>query len=131
MKKIIIFILSVIFFLSFFDVFSACNYNWWDVWQWLNNCLNWSTLVNGSDAKVEGGFSDKLISWTKTLGSILSLVAVGWIVYWAFQLVISAWSDEKIKKGKDIIKWSILWFLALISAGSIIAIVVNIMYSLG
>lgn len=132
MKKIIIFILSIVLFFSFFPVFSACNYDW-EIWQWLNDCLEWSSLVDGRFATVWNWlwFNTKIISWVKTIGSILSLIAVGWIVYGSFELVISSGADETVSKWKNIIKRSILWFVALLSAGSIIAIVVNIMYALG
>lgn len=133
MKKIILFLLWFFLFLSFFNVvWAACTYDdAWFVWDNLNNCLSWSKLVEVTDASVSWWFKDKIISWVKTIGGVLSLFAVWWIVYGSFQLVISSGSDETVSKWKNIIKWSILWFLALLSAGSVIAIVVNIMYTLG
>lgn len=133
MKKNIITLLSffLIFSLFLFYTAEATTYNSWaTVWDNLDTFLNNSSLVSWTDTSVSWWFKTKIITWVTTLGSILSLIAVWWIVYGSFQLVVSTGDDEKVKKGKDIIKWSILWFLALISAGSIIAIVVNIMYAL-
>lgn len=134
MKKIIIVLLWImLLFFSFFDVFSAgCTYDeGWFVWENLNNCLQWSSLVSVDNALVTDWFKTKIISWVTTIWSVLSLIAVWWIVYGAFELVISSGADETVSKWKNIIKRSIIWFIALLSAGSIIAIVVNVMYSLG
>jgi hypothetical protein len=43
---------------------------------------------------------------------------------------LSGGNDDKIKKAKDIVKWWIVWFLWVISAGLLIALVVNIMFSI-
>lgn len=131
MKRIIIVLLWIMLFFSFFDTFSAdCTYEG-DTKTNLNNCLEWSKLVNVTNVAINDGFKTKIISWVTTIGSVLSLIAVWWIVYGAFELVISSGADETVSKWKNIIKRSILWFIALLSAGSVIAIVVNVMYSLG
>lgn len=134
MKKIIlIFILlfSIFFIWSISFAVSDCIYDEGnpDIWSQLDNCLTWTALIDGSDVKIEGWFKTSILSIVEKIGIFLSIIAVGSIVYWAFMLTISTWEDEKIKKWKDIVKWWIFWFLAVISAGWLIAVVVNLIYS--
>lgn len=138
MKKIlIIFILlfSFIFPISIFAVdceikSESFDNGWWDISTSLNSCLEWSSLVDWKDVKIESGFKDKISSWTARIGTVLWLLAVGSIVYWSILLTLNAWEEEKIKKAKDVVKWGIIGFIWVISASTVIAIVVNVMYSL-
>jgi hypothetical protein len=41
------------------------------------------------------------------------------------------WEDEKSKKAKDIIKWSIIWFIWVLTASVIVNLLVNFIYSSG
>jgi len=50
----------------------------------------------------------QVVSWTNALAAFLGLLAVGAIVYGGLLMTLSGGEDEKIKKGKDIIKWSLL-----------------------
>jgi hypothetical protein len=43
---------------------------------------------------------------------------------------LSAWEDEKITKGKEIIKWWILGFIAMILANALIELVINFLYDI-
>ena len=85
---------------------------------------------DGASLDIADGFKKKINSWVQTLGSILAILAVGSIVYWSFLLVISGWEEEKLKKWKDVVKWGIVWFLWVVFASALIAIVVNIMFSI-
>jgi hypothetical protein len=71
-----------------------------------------------------------LKNWTNTIARFLAVLAVFWIVFGWFRFTISAWEDEKITKAKNIIKWSIIGFVWVLTATLIINLVVNIMYSL-
>ncbi|MDD3646680.1 MAG: hypothetical protein PHH06_04730 [Candidatus Gracilibacteria bacterium] len=105
-----------------------------DVSSAINNCLQGSSVLvqsPGDNLTVEGGFKDVIYNWVQNIGGILGLLAIGAITYGAFTLVISSGDDEKLKKGKDIIKWGILGFLGVVLASSIIAIIVNVIYSIG
>lgn len=96
-----------------------------DIWVSLDTCLGGSKLVDGN-----GWFWDKVNTWTMNLAKVFWVLAVWSIVYGALLLVVSTWEEEKIKKAKDIIKWWIIGFLLIIAASTVIALVVNIMYSL-
>ena len=132
-KKIII---SLIFVISIFftlDIVNSanCTYTAWDTSTNIDWCLQSTSLVNPwSDATIEWWFKAKILDWTTNIASFLWLMAVWAIVFWSFMMAISTWEEEKIKKAKDMIKWAIIWFLWVVMAGSLIAIVVNFMYSL-
>ena len=133
MKKIILFLLLSIFSLSFVYAWT-CSYNlWWDIQSSLNNCLSDTTLINPwSDLKTTWeNFSGKIYWITKTIATILALWAVLWIAYWSFLMVTAAWEDEKIKKWKDVIKWSIIGFLWVVLASSLIVLITRFIFDLG
>ena len=96
-------------------------------------CLEWqdSKLVqsNIEDMSIENWFKSKIIDWAKKIAWFLGLIAVWALVYAAFMMAISGWEEEKIKKAKDIVKWTTLWFLWIVTASSLITIIINFMYS--
>lgn len=106
-----------------------CTYNWGSIAWELANCLDDSDLVDPGDALIESGVKQQLLSWTNALWGLLGLLAVGAIVYWAFLMTVSGGDDEKIKKWKDIVKWSLIWFFALISAGSLLRLVTELIFA--
>lgn len=135
MKKIIILSFLILSFIFTFDSFAGnCAFSSWSsLTDNLNGC-EWNitkVVTNSSAYKIEDWFKDIIYDWVKNISVLLSIFAAGAIVYGWFMMVISGWEEEKIKKGKDIVKWSIIWFIWLISAGAIISIVINFMYSLG
>ena len=132
MKKIVSLLLICVAYLCFFSVIHTywnCDYNGWDIWYELDWCLWSSDLVNPWDGLIEWGVKNKIVYWTNQLAMLLWLLAVGAIVYGAFMMTISVWEDEKVKKWKDIVKWSMLWFLWLLLAGWIVRLVIEIMFS--
>ena len=111
MKKIIS-ILSVFLltFFCFFEISHAkeCQYNG-SIEGSLDGCLQGSNLVDASGPTLlEGNVKVQVVSWTNALAAFLGLLAVGAIVYGGLLMTLSGGEDEKIKKGKDIIKWSLL-----------------------
>lgn len=143
MKKIIVFILLLFSsFLIWNSIsYAECDFNVWDSIQWkLNDCFEWkdakSNLVTVSDdwsfenLNIARWFKEVMQWWVQTLGSVLAILAVGAIVYGSLLLVLSGWEEEKLKKWKDVVKWSMLGFLWVIFAGVLITIVVNVMFSL-
>lgn len=107
---------------------SGCKYSEWsDLSSFLDGCKP-STVVWASDMKVEGWFKEKINQWIKNISLILWVLAVWSLVYAWLLMQLSAWEDEKIKKGKNLIKWTLIWFLLLISASGIIYLVVNVFF---
>lgn len=96
----------------------------------LNKCLENSNLVNWSWAEIETWFKTKINEWTAKLATFFWILAVWVIVYWGILMTLTLWEEEKIKKAKEIVKWWIIWFLWIISASTVIVLIVNIMYSL-
>jgi len=101
-----------------------------DIRDALEHCVWSSALVQVEDAYVTGGLKDVLNGWIKKIAGFLALGAIFAIAFGSLKLTLSMWEDEKIKKAKDIIKWWIIGFVAVISAGFLIAVVVNFIYSL-
>lgn len=137
MKKLIFFFLSILVSLTFFSFevsalsFSQkpCQYNG-SIQGSLDGCLSGSDLVNASGPTlIEGNVKVQIITWTNALAAFLGLLAVGAIVYGGLLMTLSWGEEEKIKKWKDIVKWALLWFLALIVSWAIIRIVVELMFS--
>lgn len=137
MKKIICFLLfSFVCIISIFSinsVYAECEYNnnGWIVAN-LDGCLSWedSYLVSPGDGRIENGIKQRVVYWTNAITSALALLAIGAVVYGWFMMTISFGEDERIKKGKDIVKWSLLWFLAAISTGAIIRLVVEVIFDI-
>lgn len=70
----------------------------------------------------------KILFLTKKLITLASILAIWWIVFAAIMLVTAYWDDAKHKKWKDIIKWSILWFVVSIISMQLINAVINLIY---
>lgn len=98
----------------------------------INSCLSNSKVLvqaNNWNLKINDWLKTTLMRWIIKIASLLWLLAVWALVYAAFLFTMSAWEDEKIKKAKDITKRAILWFIWVIWASSLIAILINVMYS--
>lgn len=123
----------IIFGMLFFSDISFaadCDYSGGSIANELEKCLEDSDLVDPGDALIEKWVQQKFLSWTSALWWLLGLLAVGAIVYGAFLMTVSGGNDENIKKGKDIVKWSLIGFFALISAGSLLRLVTEVIFSL-
>lgn len=122
---------------SFFPTFAATSTNYWDydesstVSDNLNNFAP-NTLVWTDKATydIEEDFKAQIWDIVTNISVALSIIAVLALVIAALKMTLSQWKDENIKKAKDIIKWTIIWYLALISAWAIIAILINFIYSI-
>jgi hypothetical protein len=133
-KKIFLFVLLLISFLSIQNtVFWNCNYDPLTnstMISSLENCINWTTLVNSWDAKIDWWFWSYIKTWTNNIALYIWILAVFAIVFGSLKLTLSTWDDEKINKAKAIVKWWIIWFLGVIFASSIINLVIRLVYSL-
>lgn len=135
MKKILLLIVSFLITLLFLNIsfWNNCSYNFDDsndVWGQIDECLNWSYQISWNDVKLDGGFATQIQKWVNNISLYLWILAVWAIVYWALNMTLSAWEEEKIKKSKDIIKWWIIGFIWLISITAIITLIIKIMYSI-
>ncbi len=104
-----------------------------DVYEKLKWCIetNDTGLVKKSSNIWWGDFKETILDFTQTIAGLLWLGAVFSIVFGSILLALSWGDDSRIKKGKDIIKWGIIWFFGVVSAGFLIAMVVNLVYFLG
>ncbi len=107
----------------------GCSYGGGSIASELDGCLNGSNLVNPGDGLIESGIKQKIVYWTSQISGLLGLLAVGAIVYGGLMMTISWGDDEKIKKWKDIVKWALIGFLALIAASGIVRVIVEVMFS--
>lgn len=82
------------------------------------------------DYKLDWGFKTQVNTWIKNISLTLWFLAVGVLVYAGMLFQFAAGEDEKINKAKNLIKYTLLGFLLLISAGSIIFVIINIVYFL-
>lgn len=136
MKKIFWFFISfLILFSSVFYVAEATNCSYENgslsmalEWCFKNSRLAWTDSEN---LKIDGNWFQEIIkSWIWILWIFIWIWAVFAIVYSSFILATSAWQDEKISKAKNILKWSIWWFLALIFAATIVTLIIKLFYSI-
>ena len=131
-SSVLVLIVSIIFIPIFsLTLYATCGWSeWWSVaWQF-DNCLWWTQLVDSAwDMRLDGGFRTQVMNWTTNIATLLWLLAIGWIVYGGLLMTLAAWEDEKIKKWKEIVKWSLIWFLALVSASALVRIVIEFIYS--
>lgn len=131
-KIITLILLSLLFIVSLDFTYSDCTYtkgggNYaWD----LDKCLRDTNLVDSWSLEVDWWFKDFILRWVTIISSFFALLAVFALASWAFKFVTSAWEEEKIKKAKDMIKWSLLWFLVIISSSAIITLVIERFYIL-
>lgn len=133
MKKYLYFCAPLLigFLLFTTGVSASCDYNLNGdiVWN-LQNCLGDSDLVDPGNALIEWGIKQKFIFWTNSIASALSLVAIGAIVYGGLLMTLSIGEDEKIKKGKDVVKWALIWFLAALWAWAVVRLVIEVVFAI-
>jgi hypothetical protein len=89
----------------------AANSKPWVICTGLPGCSNWN------DDTPVFNFMSKLISeWIKYVAVIAVIsIMISWIFY-----IISTWEEEKTKKAKLWIIWSLVWVVISISAWSVI-----------
>ena len=138
MKKIILLFVFILSLFSFWISYWAdCNYDPStssdSISKALDKCLDWSALVDVWDARIDNGwwFQNYIKKWTNNIALYLGVFAVFAIVFGAIMLTISTWEDEKISKAKNIIKWWLIWFIAVITASFIINLIIRVVYDLG
>lgn len=131
-KKTLIIITFIFSIFSFFNISNAGNCRYSE-WISLSSFLNWckpNTVVWWNNMQVEQWFKQKMNKWIKNISLILWILAIWAIVYSWFLMQFSWWEDEQIKKWKNIFKWTLIWFILLISSSWIVYMIINIMFDL-
>lgn len=129
-KKIAIIIITIITIFFWLNVANWTCQLWWDIGSSIETCIWTAKVMKTDDLTVEAWFKDLIVSFVNKIWTILAVVAVGSIAYGSMVIVISWWNDEKIKKWRNIIKWSLVGFLILVSAAWIIKLIIYIVYGL-
>ncbi|NDK08412.1 hypothetical protein EOM39_04155 [Candidatus Gracilibacteria bacterium] len=129
-KKIAIIIITIITIFFGLNVANGTCQLGGDIGSSIETCIGTAKVMKTDDLTVEAGFKDLIVSFVNKIGTILAVVAVGSIAYGSMVIVISGGNDEKIKKGRNIIKWSLVGFLILVSAAGIIKLIIYIVYGL-
>ncbi len=107
MKKIIIFLLGF-FYLSTFA---------WDIPNVPKLGLPWDNVwVSNAIWEIGWDLVSLMIKYTAIVAVISLMLA--WIYY-----ILSGWEDEKVKKAKNWIMWSLIWVLLSVSAWWIIQLI--------
>lgn len=130
MKKIKLFLLSYIFYL-----FWTINYSYAAMAPeincvWLPGCPD-SSIANPSKANVSWDFSNNIV-WKVSVDLVVTFIKyiaviavislmLGWIMY-----ILSWWEEEKAKKAKSWIIWSIVWVFMSVSAWWIITFITQL-----
>lgn len=141
MKKILLLLITSIF-LCIYSVWIAadCSGQNWDakngsadIAAGIENCIGGSKLVTADwnlNVTDGGGFQQKVNDVIGSISQVILLLAVGSLVYAGYLMVFSGWEEENIKKWKDLIKWTLIGFLWLIFASTIVYLIVNLIYDL-
>lgn len=138
MKKILswFFLLLVIFVsFSFSDtIFANCSIEWDDfsISWFLNDCKPSRVVWWWDNYTIDrkSWFWSLIQRWITNISFLLWVLAVGSMVYSALLMQLSWGEDEKITKAKSIFKWTVIWFLLLISVNAILYLVVTLSYEL-
>lgn len=133
MKKIFFSFLTLFFLIASFWNVSASPIWWWNKteipyceWDdcWLNQWVQ-QVKDSGVDWLVTEWKASEYVQWiTAYILWFLSIIAVIIIIYSWFNLLTSAWDEEKAKKSKTIIIFTILWLIIIYLAGPITTFVV-------
>lgn len=98
-----------------------CKWNQCWIEQWVRSIKNIDWIENEASA------SEYIQRVTKYVLWFLALIATLFIIYSWFVLLTSAWDEEKAKKSKTIIMYSIIWIIIIFLAWPIVDFVLNIL----
>jgi hypothetical protein len=85
-------------------------------------------VAGTTDYTLETWLKTQVNKWIANVSILLWFIAVAVLVYAAFLFQFAAGEDENITKAKNVIKYTLLWVLLLISSGSIIYVIINTVY---
>jgi low affinity Fe/Cu permease len=97
----------------------------------IDGCMEDTTVVAvKEDGTIEVWFKNKINKWTNNIALFLGLLSIWAVIYGWLMMTLSTGEDEKIKKAKDIVKWSLLWLLWVILATTIVTLIINLIYGI-
>lgn len=130
MYKIIIISLLIIFNSIINIYWYWCAYNESDtIDNMLKECIEPTNLTKIDNMKIEEWFRETISKWVFNISGVFLLWAIWAIAYAWLLMTISSWEDEKIKKWKDILKWSIVGALVVVSSWTIISIIIKVFFA--
>ncbi len=131
MKKILI-IIALFFWLIFSVNANSCVIDesaWSNISWFLNNCkptkLVWTTKKYDLNT-----LKTETIKIFWNISTVIWIIAVLMIVIAWLMMQFSGGDDWKVKKAKDIIKWTLIWIFVIWMAWTIVFVVINFIFSL-
>lgn len=134
MKKIILWILISFSFLSFFsdvfalDIFTNTNEIIYckdgdecSLWEWTEIVKTWINDINKTDTT--SVYVQKIVIYLLTFISILAVI---YIIYAGFKILISWWNEDDVKKSKTTIISVLIWIIIIWLAYSIVAWIIKL-----
>ncbi len=136
MKKIGTFIcLCLSFAITHQSIYaSGCDFDvseWWNLTEAVEWCIKkWQVTVESKDLVVWRDTNDIINDLIQNIWVILTFWAVIMIVYAGLLMTLSWGNDEKVKKGKDLLKWTLIGYIALLTAGGIVSFIIGFIYDI-
>lgn len=94
-----------------------CDLKWWI--EKVKNTVN--------DIEKDRKFSQYVQDVIQYILGFISLVAVIYIIYAGFMILIWAWDEDKLKKSKQTILYVIIWIVLIWLAYSIVAFIMDML----
>ncbi len=88
---------------------------WYNLSWWLKEVKDTVDLI-----ETDRRFSEYIQDVVKYLLGFVTVIAIIYMIYWWFTMMISAWDEEKVKKTKNIIIYVIIWIFVIWIANSIV-----------
>lgn len=134
MKKIILWILISFSFLSFFsdvfalDIFTNTNEIIYckdgdecSLEKWTQIVKTWINDINKTETT--SVYVQKIVTYLLTFISILAII---YVIYAGFKILISWWNDEDVKKSKTTITSVLIWIIIIWLAYSIVSWIIKL-----
>ena len=132
---------AFLFILFSFFWFNSVNSSWWwdsnpdnpycnswDCWleEWVEALKNW---LNWSAVETDTKLSDYIQDIVLYILTFVSIIAVLYIIWSWFNLLISWWDEDKVKKTKWIITYVIIWIVVMWLAYPITTFIIQVVGS--
>ena len=87
--------------------------------------------TDATDASLSWKGRERIKQFVDRLIAFGMLLAIGWLVIGGGYMASSVGNDQKVKKGKDAVKWSVIGMIVLIFSYPLMNAVINFVYQLG
>lgn len=124
--------LAVFLFSSFSGVFAGnCSWNEGStIGTALSGCTpKGSITIPGDDYKLASGVKGKVVKITNQIILAGSILSVGGIVFSSIMYTTAFGSDDRIKKAKESLKFSIMGFVVMLLSFPLVNAIINLIYS--